>query len=256
MNDNHGSIFELLEAKSKEYNQESFIEADPISVPHRFSKKQDIEIAGLFAAIFAWGQRKTIVKKGFELMSLMDNEPYEFVRNHSDQDLKSLLSFKHRTFNSTDLLYFVHWMRWYYSRHESLESAFSVEEGKSNIEKGLANFYTIFFSLDHPLRTRKHVQTPERKSACKRINMFLRWMVRTDEHGVDFGIWKSIKPSQLICPLDLHVKRVSDRLGLTNRKQSDWVTAIQLTEKLRTFDANDPVKYDFALFGLGVMEQY
>lgn len=247
-----------MDQKVLEYNQPGFIPNDPISIPHAFQKKQDIEIAGLFAAVLAWGQRKTILKKCHQLLELMDNSPYDFILNYEENDLKPFLSFKHRTFNATDTLYFLHWLKWYFQRFSSLEDAF-LSKGSSDepVQDMLSGFYRLFFSLpDHPNRTRKHVQTPDRKSACKRLNMYLRWMVRNDDRGVDFGIWKRIRSSDLICPLDLHVDRVARKLELIVRKQTDWQTAIELTQILRSFDANDPVKYDFALFGLGVEERF
>lgn len=249
----------FLDQKVAEYNQPGFIPNDPISIPHRFSKKQDIEIAGFIAATLAWGQRKTIINKCLELLEMMDNAPHDFMLHHSDEDLKALLRFKHRTFNDIDTLYFVEFFSWYYKEYESLEEAFSIgwTEDPHIMETLLTNFHDFFFQLpDAPKRTRKHIATPKRKAACKRINMFLRWMVRSDEKGVDFGIWKKIKPYQLICPCDLHVDRVGRKLGLINRKQTDWQTALELTDKLRQFDPLDPVKYDFALFGLGVEEKY
>ncbi len=245
----------FLNNKVDLYNQPSFIKDDPICIPHSFTKKQDIEIAGFFAAIFAWGNRTTIINKSKELMQLMDNAPHNFCLNHSPKELKRLTSFKHRTFNTTDLLYFIEFFNFHYSKHKSLETAFTMHGNTA--EKMLTGFHHYFFSLEHvPARTKKHIATPERNSSCKRLNMFLRWMVRKDDNGVDFGIWKNISPSQLICPLDLHVVRVAKRLNLLQRKQTDWQAALELTQYLRTLDKNDPVKYDFALFGLGVMEKY
>lgn len=245
----------FLDEKVEQYNQPGFIENDPVSIPHLYTKKQDIEIAGLFAATLAWGQRKTIIRKCRELMILMDDQPHAFVLNHSDQDLKRLLTFKHRTFNGTDTLYFIEFLKCFYQKHESLEDAFLFPAHEQTIENGLINFQTIFFGLpDFPNRTRKHVATLTRKSTCKRLVMYLRWMVRQDARGVDFGIWKNIRPSQLVCPCDLHVDRVARKLKLIRRNQTDWLTALELTEQLRKFDAMDPVKYDFALFGLGVEE--
>lgn len=249
----------FLDEKVLEYNQPGFIALDPISIPHQFSKKEDIEISGFFASILAWGQRKTIINKCRELFEMMDNAPHEFMLHHQENDLKSFLNFKHRTFNDVDTLYFIHFLSWFYRSHSSLEEAFLL--GQSNSQDSmfaiLSRFQDFFFSLpDSPQRTKKHIATPQRKSACKRINMYLRWMVRKDEKGVDFGIWNKISPSQLICPCDLHVDRVGRKLGLITRKQTDWLTAIELTEKLREFDPEDPVKYDFALFGLGVEEKF
>ena len=241
--------------KVKLYNQPSFIANDPICIPHLFSKHQDIEIAGFFAAIFAWGNRTTIIQKSKELMLLMENSPHEFCLHHSSAALNKLSAFKHRTFNTTDLLYFIEFFNFHYSKYNSLEIAFTMH-GKT-AEEMLTGFHHYFFSLEHvPERTRKHIATPARKSSCKRLNMFLRWMVRQDNKGVDFGIWKNISPAELICPIDVHVARVAKRLNILTRKQTDWDAALELTKYLRTLDSNDPVKYDFALFGLGVMEKF
>lgn len=253
--DKEQDLAAFLAAKVKEYNQPSFIPHDPIAVPRRFRHKTDIEIAAFFAAIFAWGNRTTIISKATELMQRMDNAPYQFIQQSRPEDLQALLDFKHRTFNPTDLLYFIAFLREHYSNHPSLEPAFTMHG--NSMESMLNGFHHYFFSLETvPQRTRKHIACPERKSTCKRINMFLRWMVRRDKAGVDFGIWKNISPAQLICPVDLHVARVARRFGLVRRKQTDWQTALELTEYLRTLDPHDPVKYDFALFGLGVMEKY
>lgn len=253
-------LIAFFNRKVDEFNQPSFIKDDPVFVPHQFNKKQDIEISGFFAATFAWGIRTTIINKSMELMKRMDMHPHEFVIQHSENDLKSLLDFKHRTFNATDLLYFIEFLKHHYSQHESLQTAFFPLKDHHNetaVEKGLNHFYQYFFSLeDAPSRTRKHVAAPQRNSSCKRLNMFLRWMVRKDTCGVDFGIWKNISPSQLICPVDLHVARVAKRFGLLDRKQVDWQAAIELTQYLRKLDAKDPAKYDFALFGLGILERY
>lgn len=249
----------FLDSKVTVYNKPSFIANDPISIPHLFTKKQDIEIAALFAAVLAWGNRTTIIKKCKELMSLMNNHPHDFIINHGENDLQRLLQFKHRTFNTTDLLYFIHFLSWFYKQNASLENAFSkgLSKNDEDTEKALIYFHDLFFSLeDIPNRTKKHISTPLRKSPCKRLNMFLRWMVRKDNNGVDFGLWHTIKPSQLVCPIDLHVDRVARKLGLIERKQNNWQTAIELTHRLKEFDANDPVKYDFALFGIGVIEKY
>jgi uncharacterized protein (TIGR02757 family) len=246
---------EFLEEKVEKFNQPQFIINDPLSVPHMFSKKQDIEIAGFFAAMLAWGQRVTIIRKCKELLQRMDNDPHQFILSHKPNDLKTFQDFKHRTFNSTDALYFIESLKSIYSKFDSLESAFLVPVKAESIETGLINFHHLFFSLpDHPHRTKKHLPTPERKSTCKRLVMYLRWMVRADNKGVDFGIWKKISPSQLICPCDLHVDRVARKLKLIKRKQTDWQTALELTDNLKKFDPADPVKYDFALFGLGIEE--
>lgn len=249
------TLTDFLNSKVDLYNQPSFISADPVCIPHLFTKQQDIEIAGFFAAIFAWGNRATIINKSRELMQLMDMTPHDFCINHSDKDLKKLLHFKHRTFNTTDLLYFIAFLKSHYTKYKSLEAAFTMH-GKT-VEEMLTGFHHYFFSLDAiPERTKKHIATPERKSTCKRLNMFLRWMVRKDGQGVDFGLWGNISPSGLICPIDVHVARVARRLNILNRKQTDWLAAMELTTYLRTLDKDDPVKYDFALFGLGVMEKY
>lgn len=245
----------LLDKKVQQYNTPDFIESDPISVPHSFTLKQDREIMGFFAAIFAWGQRKTIIKKSLELAERMDNAPFQFIKNHSEQDLKQLLGFKHRTFNDTDLLYVIDFMKRHYAQAESLETAFSPD-GRYGVEEALIHFQAYFFeSPDAPRRTRKHIPSPLQKSACKRLNMYLRWMVRNDDAGVDFGLWNKINPSQLICPLDLHVDRTARMLGLLEREKNDWKSALELTEHLRQLDAEDPAKYDFALFGISIEEK-
>ncbi|MFW5761288.1 MAG: TIGR02757 family protein [Cyclobacteriaceae bacterium] len=249
---------QLLDDKVETYNNKDFVINDPVSIPHLFNKQQDIEIAGFWAAVLSWGQRVTIINKSKELFNLMDNSPHDFILNHQEHDLKRFDSFKHRTFNLTDTLYFIEFFKYYYQNHSSLEDAFlqGLTE-QSDMEKGLINFHYIFFSLpEFPARTRKHIATPERNSACKRLNMFLRWMVRHDNQGVDFGLWKRIKPSQLICPCDLHVIRVAGKLGLIRQKQNGWSTAKELTANLLRFDANDPVKYDYALFGMGIVEGF
>lgn len=251
----NNKLIDFLNSKVEEYNQPSFIKDDPICIPHLFKKKQDIEIAGFFAATFAWGNRITIINKSKELMQLMDMQPHDFVLYHSDDDLKKLLHFKHRTFNATDLLYFIEFFKFHYLNNKSLETAFT--KWGDSIEQMLIGFHHFFFSLEHvPNRTKKHVATPYKNSNCKRLNMYLRWMVRKDKMGVDFGIWKNISPSQLICPIDVHVARVAKRFNIIQTNKMNWQTAIELTDYLRTLDANDPVKYDFALFALGVMEKY
>ena len=256
-------IHQLLDQKVKQYNHIEFIEKDPICIPHLFTKRQDIEIAGFFAAIFAWGNRTTIINKSKELLERMDNAPFAFCTQHQEKDLKKLLGFAHRTFNDTDLLYCIEFFKQHYSKNESLESAFfnSKSIGSINktsvVEKALIHFQDYFFSLDDaPARTKKHIASPVSGSTCKRLNMFLRWMVRKDKQGVDFGIWKKISPADLIMPIDVHVARVSRGLGIVKRIQTDWQTAIELTNYCRTLDPKDPVKYDFALFSLGVIEKY
>lgn len=275
---------DFLDFKVEQYNRPNFIVNDPICIPHQYKLKQDIEIAAFFAAILAWGQRKTIINKCNELFLRMDNQPYQFMLNHGDDDLKRLLGFKHRTFNDTDSLYFIAFLKQHYQQSTTLETAFLPQQAFNNdylptvpasknelasspcmlgeleyfsVEKSLNHFRSYFFSLpDFPRKTIKHISSPLQKSTCKRLNMFLRWMVRKDHMGVDFGIWNTIKPSILICPCDVHVDRVARKLGLITRKQTDWLTAVELTQKLVEFDATDPVKYDFALFGLGVEEKF
>lgn len=243
----------FLGEKSEFYNCTSFIDNDPIFIPHQFTRKQDIEIMGFLAATLAWGQRKTIINKCRELSERMGGEPFHFVKTHTAEDLKQLQGFKHRTFNDTDLLYFVDFLHRHYSVYDSLEDAFLPDGKFVSVERSLTHFEKYFFDHpDAPRRTRKHVATPARNSTCKRLNMFLRWMVREDDKGVDFGLWKRIPQSALICPIDVHVDRTARKLGLITRKQSDWKTAVELTENLRLLDAKDPVKYDFALFGLSV----
>ena len=248
---------DFLDTKVDQYNRPGFIVNDPISIPHLFTKKQDIEISGLFAAMLAWGQRITIINNCQNLLTKMDQAPHDFILNHQRKDLQRLVDFKHRTFNFTDLLYFMTFLQSYYKRHSSLENLFLVNREAATVEKGLINFHHLFFSLpDFPARTRKHIATPVRKSACKRINMYLRWMVRQDRQGVDFGIWQKISPSQLVCPIDLHVERVARKLKLIKARPLNWQTALELTAQLRKFDPCDPVKYDFALFGLGIEEKF
>jgi uncharacterized protein (TIGR02757 family) len=246
----------FFDSKVAVYNQASFIKDDPICIPHLFTKKQDIEIAGFFASIFAWGNRTTIIQKSKELMQLMDNAPYAFCTGHKESDLKKLLAFKHRTFNTTDLLYFISFFQEHYKKHDSLEDAFVLSPEKDPAAR-LHQFHNYFFSFpDAPPRTKKHIATPVKGSTCKRLNMYLRWMVRTDNKDVDFGIWNKIKPSELICPIDLHVARVAKRFQLLDRTKIDWQAGLELTSYLKTLDPKDPVKYDFALFGLGVIEKY
>lgn len=244
-----------LDGKVAKFNRASFIEKDPISIPHQFKDKADIEIMAFFSAVLAWGQRSTIIAKCNEIVYRMGGEPYKFVMNHTDEDLKKLEGFKHRTFNDTDLLYFVDFLHRHYNVHDSLESAFIPEGGFVSVESSLNHFHKYFFDHENaPKRTRKHVASPAKKSACKRLNMFLRWMVRKDNNGVDFGIWEQIPMSSLICPIDLHVERAARKMMLITRKPVDWATAIELTDNLIKLDKNDPVKYDFALFGLSIGE--
>jgi uncharacterized protein (TIGR02757 family) len=262
------NLKEFLDAKVDFYNQPSFIEDDPISIPHLFTKKQDIEIAGFFAALLAWGNRKSIIASCTKLMQLMDNAPYDFITNTDwDEDPDEFIPFKgfvHRTFNEMDLFHLLNFLKYHFcfKKEKSLETSFTkfIKPEDETTENALTGFHSYVFGYDEEAaeekHCRKHIATPFKKSACKRLNMFLRWMVRNDNAGVDFGIWKNISPTQLVCPLDVHVTRVARKLGLLTRTQNDWQAAIELTENLKQFDAADPVKYDFALFGLGVMEKY
>ncbi len=255
---NKETLQAFLDFHFNHYNTIEFISDDPISIPHQFSKLQDIEIIGFWTAMLSWGRRQTIIQKANELVTLMDGAPHDFVLNHREKDRKRFEHFKHRTFQPVDTLYFLEFFQQYYRQNASLEAAFlrGVTPHSETIEEGLKNFHHLFFDApDAPARTRKHVATPERKSTCKRLNMFLRWMVRKDNRGVDFGVWKNIKPAQLLIPLDVHVDHTARKLGLLSRKQTDWAAVLELTANLRQFDAVDPVKYDFALFGLGVLEK-
>ncbi|MDP1816641.1 MAG: TIGR02757 family protein [Leadbetterella sp.] len=250
-------IADLLNEKYIKFNSLDFIATDPICIPHRYSQKQDIEISGFFAAILAWGQRKTIINKCSELLEKMDNAPYEFVKNANSNEIKKLETFVHRTFNFVDLMYFLEFFKAHYTKHASLESAFLNKGNKDeNLKMNLIHFKEYFFSLeDSPKRTQKHISSPASNSACKRINMYLRWMVRRDNKGVDFGIWNSILPSQLIIPCDIHVENIARKLKLTTRPKADWKMAEEITNTLRILDPEDPTKYDFALFGMGI-EKY
>lgn len=251
---NKAIIKELLDSKFNEFHNRSFVDDDPVCIPHQFTRKQDVEIAGFFAATFAWGQRITIINKCRQLLEMMDWAPFDFVMHFENDDLSKLESFKHRTFNFVDLKFFLRRLKSHYVHHDSLESLFTT--GQNTYDR-LTNFHDSFIDLDgFERRTNKHIATPARKSTCKRLNMFLRWMVREDKGGVDFGLWKEIKPSELMCPLDVHVERVARDLGLLHRKQTDWLTVEELTANLRSFDPEDPVKYDYALFGLGVIDDW
>jgi uncharacterized protein (TIGR02757 family) len=249
----------LLDHRVALYNQPGFVPADPVSVPHRFSRREDIEIAGFFAAVLAWGNRTSIINNCNRLLRWMDEAPHQFVLQHEDGDLKPMLAFAHRTFNATDLLYFMQFLQGHYRRFTSLEDAFVPEPAYAGEHTGAAliHFHDYFFSLpEFPERTRKHIATPARGSACKRLSMYLRWMVRDDGRGVDFGLWKKLQPAQLICPLDVHVARVSHRLGLIENEKADWRNAVLLTNRLKEFCPEDPAVYDFALFSLGAEERF
>jgi uncharacterized protein (TIGR02757 family) len=249
---------DLLDKAVLRFNTPAFIEGDPIAVPHRFQRLQDREIIGFWAATLAWGQRKTIIQSANRLAQLMDEAPYDFILHHEEKDRKRFLDFKHRTFQSIDTLWFLEFFQQFYRKNASLELAFSrhLSPNDATVEQALRGFHHDFF--DHPWapeRTRKHVATPARGSTCKRLNMFLRWMVRQDAAGVDFGHWQNIRPAQLLIPLDVHVERVARELGLLNREKADWAAVLSLTEQLRVFAPDDPVRYDFALFGMGVLKK-
>lgn len=253
---NKSELKEFLDTKVNLYNHPKFIESDPIQVPHLFSKKEDIEIAGFLTATIAWGNRKSIINNAHRLMQLLDNSPFDFMTNHKDSDLEKLQSFVHRTFNGDDLIQFVHSLKYIYQKHDGLEAVFSKHAKSDSLQTSIHEFKKVFFQTPHLPRTKKHVSDPLKNSAAKRINMFLRWMVREDNNGVDFGIWKSLSPSQLSCPLDVHSGNVARKLGLLKRKQNDAKALSELDKNLRKIDPNDPVKYDFALFGLGVFEGF
>jgi uncharacterized protein (TIGR02757 family) len=247
---------EFLDAKVLEYNQPKFIESDPIQVPHQFSKKEDIEIAGFLTATIAWGNRKSIIKNAHRLIALLDNSPYEFVLNHKDSDLEALLPFVHRTFNGDDCVQFIKSLQHIYRNHKGLEGLFVKYQKSDSLQMAIHQLKTHFFEIEHLPRTQKHISDPLKKSAAKRINMFLRWMIRNDHTGVDFGIWNTLSPAQLSCPLDVHSGNVARKLGLLERKQNDAKALLELDTSLRQLDPKDPVKYDFALFGLGVFEGF
>jgi uncharacterized protein (TIGR02757 family) len=248
------AIKEFLDEKYHQYNSKSFIEHDPVSIPHLFSKKEDIEIAGFLAATIAWGNRKSILNNALKLMALMDNSPFEFITGHSKKELKPFENFVHRTFNGKDCIFFIESLKNIYLSHGGLESTFCDyrPEGDFELKYAILNFRTLFLSIDHEVRSEKHISNPVQKSSAKRLCMFLRWMVRQDKKGVDFGIWTKISPAQLCLPLDVHTGFVGRSLGILTRKQNDWQAVEEITGVLRLMDPKDPVKYDFALFGLGV----
>ncbi|MCC8360448.1 TIGR02757 family protein [Salinimicrobium sediminilitoris] len=247
---------EFLDFKVDQYNTAEFIETDPVQIPHLFSRKEDIEISGFLTATISWGNRKSILKNAHSLMELLEFAPYDFVQNHSEEDLERFEKFVHRTFNSIDLIYFIKAFQNIYRQHEGLESIFSKHSSKDSLQPAIHEFKKIFFELPHEKRTEKHVSDPLKNSAAKRINMFLRWMVRNDNRNVDLGIWNSLSSSQLSCPLDVHSGNVARKLGLLKRKQNDAKALAELDTNLRKLDHEDPVKYDYALFGLGVFENY
>ncbi|CAL2074602.1 conserved hypothetical protein [Tenacibaculum sp. 190524A05c] len=246
---------EFLDEKAALYENIDFIESDPIQIPHQYTLKEDIEIAGFLSATIAWGNRKMIINNASKMMELMGNSPYDFVMNHTDADLEKLDGFVHRTFNAEDFKFFIQTLRNIYIEHKGLETVL-LPEGNDNYQLAISNFKKIFFDIPHLPRTQKHVSDPVKGSAAKRINMYLRWMVRDAKKGVDFGIWKSHNPAHLHCPLDVHTGNIARKLGVLKRKQNDWKSIQELDSILRKFDKSDPVKYDFALFGLGVFEKF
>jgi uncharacterized protein (TIGR02757 family) len=243
----------LLDQKYLEYNNLNFIDSDPVSIPHRFSLKQDIEISGFLAATISWGQRITIIKNANKIIHFMDEAPFDFIKNSSEKDLLKFQKFVHRTFNGEDCMFFVDTLKKVYSKHNSLEDLFYHPNG---VKAGLVKFREEFLKFPHLTRTEKHLANPLKNSSAKRLNMYLRWMVRKDDGNVDFGIWNKIKTKDLFLPLDVHTANVGRKLGLLARKQNDWKAVDELTTTLKQFDSNDPVKYDYALFGLGIFEKY
>ena len=249
-------IKDFLDEKADFYNQPTFIETDPIQIPHQFSQKEDIEIAGFLTATIAWGNRKMIIKNALYMMELLEYSPFEFVQNHTENDLKKLEKFVHRTFNSNDFVGFIKGLQHVYKQHNGLENIFTTHQTDDSMQPAISVLKALFFEAEHQKRTEKHISNPLQGSAAKRINMFLRWMVRADEKGVDFGLWKNISPSKLSCPLDVHSGNVARKLNLLTRKQNDAKTLVALDKNLRILNPNDPVIYDFALFGLGVFEGF
>lgn len=247
---------DFLDEKVDQYNHPKFIESDPIQIPHQFKKKEDVEIAAFLTATIAWGNRKSINNNAKRMMQLLDNAPYQFITQHKESDLEILMPFVHRTFNGLDFIQFVESLKHIYEQHDGLEAVFAKHAELHSTQKAIHEFKNVFFEIDHLPRTKKHVSDPLKNSAAKRINMFLRWMVRSDNKGVDFGIWSSLSPAQLSCPLDVHSGNVARKLGLLKRQQNDGKALAELDLALRKLDKIDPVKYDFALFGLGVFEGF
>lgn len=251
---NQKELQSFLDFKTRQYESVEFITHDPIQIPHQFSKKEDIEIAAFLSATIAWGNRVSILKSAQKMIDMMGTSPHEFVLNHQEKDFKHLKGCVHRTFNEQDLMYFIKSLNNIYKNHGGLEKLFS--NSKNDLQVRIHQFKKTFFELNHPSRTQKHISDPLKGSAAKRINMFLRWMVRSNDKGVDFGIWESIPTSALSVPLDVHTGKVARKLGLLNRKQNDAKALKELDFNLRKLDPIDPVKYDFALFGLGVFEKF
>lgn len=253
---NKNELKDFLDSKVSQYNNPNFIESDPIKIPHNYSLKEDIEIAGFLTATIAWGNRKSIINNAKRLMDLLDNSPFDFIKNYEERDLDKLQPFVHRTFNGDDAIQFIKSLHHIYKNHNGLENVFVKHAENKSLQTSISKFKTTFFEIEHVARTQKHISDPLKNSAAKRINMFLRWMVRNNTTGVDFGIWKNLSPAQLSCPLDVHSGNVARKLGLLNRKQNDGKALFELDSALRNLDSKDPVKYDFALFGLGVFEGF
>ena len=253
---NKKELKQFLDEKVIQYNQPKFIESDPIQIPHLFSKKEDIEISGFLTATIAWGKRQMIIKNSHKMIEIMGNSPHDFILNHQEKDLEDIQYFVHRTFNSIDFTFFIKSLKNIYQNHNGLEAVFAKNIQDDTVKNSIHQFKKVFFEIEHPQRTTKHISDPIKGSAAKRINMYLRWMARQDQTGVDFGIWKSISPSVLSCPLDVHSGNVARKLGLLTRKQNDWKALTELDTNLRKLDPNDPTKYDFALFGLGIFEGF
>lgn len=248
---------EFLEEKCDLYNRESFITTDPIQIPRIFSKKEDVEISGFLSASIAWGQRPTIIRNAKWLVNRMDQQPYEFILNASNLDFEVFKPFKHRTFNGDDCIFFLKSLQNIYKNHGGLENVFAKGANDSGTVKGaLTYFREVFFEAEHLDRSQKHISNVMKKSSAKRLNMYLRWMVRNDDRGVDFGLWDKISSADLYLPLDVHTGNVGRKLGLLTRKQNDWQAVEEITENLRKFDPVDPIKYDYALFGLGAFEKF
>lgn len=253
---NFQELKEFLDAKVIEYNTLEFIDSDPVQIPHLYTQKEDIEIAGFLAATIAWGKREMIIKNSHKMMSFLGNSPYDFILSHTEDDLSKFEHFVHRTYNLEDFKFFVRSLKNIYTNHNGLEGVFTKHQSKESLQPAIHEFKKVFFEIPHPSRTTKHVSDPIKGSAAKRINMYLRWMVRRDNHGVDFGLWRNIKPALLSCPLDVHSGNVARKLGILTRKQNDGKALTELDNALRELDPTDPVKYDFALFGLGVFEKF
>lgn len=254
--DNYDDIKNFLDKKVELYNKSFFIEEDPIQIPHFFSLKEDIEISGFLTSLISWGMRKIIIKKAKYLMNIMDNSPYDFVMNHNSIDLNLLKNFKHRTIKGEDIIFFIKSLKKIYNKYKGLESLFYIKKTEINTQNAIKRFRKILFSFNHEKRIEKHVANPTKGSACKKLNMYLRWMIRKDKNKVDLGLWNNISTSKLSCPLDVHSLRVAKKLGLISRNKNDIKSVIEIDNILRIFDKKDPVKYDFALFGLGKFENF